>query len=478
MQVDYKKLILDELATLKDALVVFDSMPVGVVILCDESGVLMGVLTEGDVRRLLLDGVGLTAPVKQFINTDPVVAYEDMDRETATELLTDKIHFVPVVDKERKVVNLLYTDVRSFIPIATPLIGDLELKNVTEAVMSGWVSSQGKFISQFENQIADFCQVKHAIAVSNGTVALHLALTALGIRPGDEVIVPALTFIASSNSVTHCGATPVFVDVDEHSWCMCPEQLENAITPKTKAVMPVHLYGVPAEMQKINAICKKYGLSVVEDAAEAQGAFYGDQPVGSIGNAGCFSFFGNKMITTGEGGAITTNDDALAEKIRVLRDHGMSKSRRYWHDVVGYNYRMTNMQAALGVAQMERWDEIFNKKESIRKIYRELLGDYGLKEPKEYENTRSVCWMYTFLLPDDSFDRDYLLESMKMNNVDLRPTFHPIPSMPPYFEGDWEEKYPVSARVSRLGVNMPSFVGLTDDTIAYICRALIQIIKG
>src|SRR6266849_8650115 len=240
------------------------------------------------------------------------------------------------------------------IPVAAPSIGEEEMANVMEAMRSGWISSLGAFIGQFERDFAAVCGVAHGVAVANGTTALHLALVAAGVGPGDEVIIPSLTFVATANVVHYCGATPMFADSDPETWQLDPAKLEARITPRTRAIIPVHLYGHPCDMDAILELSARRGLAVVEDAAEAHGAEYRGRRVGAVGTVGCFSFYGNKIITTGEGGMCVTDDAALAERLRLLRDHGMDPKRPYWHEVVGYNYRMTNLQAAVGVAQVKR----------------------------------------------------------------------------------------------------------------------------
>ncbi len=250
----------------------------------------------------------------------------------------------------------------SFIPIYEPILGSTEEQYVCQAVQSGWISSNGKYIKEFETLFAAFCGTAHGISVSNGTTALHLILHALGIGPGDEVIVPALSFVASANAVHYTGAKPVFADVDPVTWTIDPASVEALITERTKAIMPVHLYGHPAPMAALRLLAEQHDLLIVEDAAEAHGAQVGTQRTGALGHAAAFSFFANKVITTGEGGMVTTDDAALAARCRMLRDHAMPPERRYWHDEVGFNYRMTNLQAAVGVAQMARIDEFLRRK--------------------------------------------------------------------------------------------------------------------
>jgi perosamine synthetase len=275
-------------------------------------------------------------------------------------------------------------DADKFIPVAEPLLDGNELAYVSDCITSGWVSSIGDYIPRLERDFACFCGVKHAIAASNGTTALHLALAVLGIGPGMEVIVPTLTFIATANVVHYTGATPIFADSDPRTGNLDPADVARKITPATRAIIPVHLYGHPADMDAISALARAHNLAVIEDAAEAHGAEYKGRRVGALGQLAAFSFYGNKIITTGEGGMITTDDDALAAQARSLRDHGMSPTRRYWHPVIGYNYRLTNLQAALGVAQMERIVEFIARKRAIAALYQQYLADLpGLALPVE-----------------------------------------------------------------------------------------------
>jgi len=358
-----------------------------------------------------------------------------------------------------------------FIPIYEPTLGEREEAAVLDAVHSGWISSNGKYIREFEGAFAAFCGVAHGISVSNGTTALHLAIHALGIGPGDEVIVPALTFVASANAVHYTGATPVFADVDPHTWAIDPAAVEALITPKTKAIMPVHLYGHPAPMAALNALADRYGLLVIEDAAEAHGAQVGQQRTGNLGHVAAFSFFANKIITTGEGGMVTTNDAALAARCRRLRDHAMPPERRYWHDEVGFNYRMTNLQAAIGVAQMTRIDEFIARKRAIAKCYQAALCKVpGLTLPVELSGYTNVYWMYSLLIDENyPLTRDELILALREHNIDSRPFFHPLDTLPPYRR---TVPSPTALRLSQQGLNLPSAPSLTDDQVRYICDTL------
>lgn len=363
-----------------------------------------------------------------------------------------------------------------YIPVAEPSLTGNELEYVTDCVKSSWISSIGKYIPLFEDEFAKFCGVKHGIATSNGTTALHLALAICGIGPGDEVIVPSLTFVATANAVVYTGARPVFVDSEPRTWNIDPEDIARKITPQTKAIIPVHLYGHPADMDAINAIAHQHNLIVIEDAAEAHGAQYKGRRTGALGQIGTFSFYGNKIITTGEGGMVTTDDDALAEKARWLRDHGMSPTQRYWHPVIGYNYRLTNIQAAVGVAQMEQIDTFIARKRAIAMRYSELLANIpGLTLAPEETWARNVYWMYSILVNAKCpASRDQVMAHLKSRNIDSRPFFHPIHVLPPYAVG---QEFPVAEQLSQQGINLPSSVTLSDTDILRITRVIREVVE-
>jgi perosamine synthetase len=360
------------------------------------------------------------------------------------------------------------------IPVSEPLLGEEELDNIVDALKSGWISSKGRFIPEFEHGFAQYCGVKHGIATSNGTVALHLALSALGIGPGDEVIVPTLTFIATANAVRYTGARPVFVDSHPDYWCIDPAKVEEAVTANTKAIVPVHLYGHPCDMDAIMETAKRRRLLVIEDAAEAHGAQYKGKKVGSFGDVACFSFFGNKILTTGEGGMCLTDNAELAQKMRILKDHGMNPDKRYWHDVVGFNYRMTNMQAAVGVAQLEKVDRLVEKKRQIADWYAEELKPLeqrGLvKPPPEMPWATAVYWMYSVLIEAGfGVQRDTLIQELARGGIETRPLFYPIHTMPPYGKN---ETFPVAEALSGKGISLPSGMRLTRENVETIASYL------
>ncbi len=363
-----------------------------------------------------------------------------------------------------------------FIPISEPSITKREIAYVTKAVKSGWVSSLGEYITQFEEQFADFTGTKYAVSCSNGTVALHLALVSAGIKQRDEVIVPDLTFVATANAVRYVGAIPVFADINPKTWCIEPHSIKKMITSRTKAIVPVHLYGYPSEMKVINEIAVEHGLTVIEDAAEAHGASINKKRVGSFGKCGVFSFYGNKIITTGEGGMITTNDQILHDRAKYLRDHAMSKTKRYWHTELGYNYRITNIQAALGLAQLHRIDSIIKKKMKIFSWYKKYLGQSELFSLNpEKKGITNVFWMVSILLSEKvKIDRDELMKKLREKNIDTRPFFYPISQLPMYNTGVIN---PLAYDISKRGINFPSSFNLSEESVQYISRQILKLLE-
>jgi perosamine synthetase len=362
----------------------------------------------------------------------------------------------------------------NYIPISRPSITQKEIDYVTDAVKSGWVSSLGKYVEKFEKTFCEYCDTKYALTTANGTVALHLALTALGINQEDEVIVPDFTFVATANAVKYLGAKVITVDIDEETYCISPKAIEKAITSKTKAIVPVHLYGHPANMDEINKIANNNNVFVIEDAAEAHGAEINGKKVGGLGEAGIFSFYGNKIITSGEGGMITTNNHILYEKMKYLRDQAMSSEKRYWHTEIGFNYRMTNLQAALALAQLERINIILDKKIEIFSWYQNQLNNIkGIKLNSKLDNYKNVYWAICIELLDFSeTERDSIIAKLNENNIDSRPYFYPISEMPMY-----SSVYnPVTKLISKRGINLPSYYDITQDQVLYICKELKKLL--
>jgi perosamine synthetase len=359
---------------------------------------------------------------------------------------------------------------REYINVASPIFCGNEKKYLMDCIESGRISSTGKYVDEFEKQFSAFCGTKHALSCSNGTVALHLALMAFDVGPGDEVLVPTLTYIATANTVRYCGAQPVLVDSEPETWNMDPSRLEEKITDRTRGIIVVHLYGHPVDMDPVMKVAKKHGLFVIEDAAEAHGALYKGRTVGSIGDIGTFSFYGNKIITSGEGGGIVTDSDALAKKMRLLKGQGMDPERRYWFPIIGYNYRMTNLQAAVGLAQLEMISWHMAKRREIAKQYYDRLADLGdlIELPAEKKWAKHAFWMLSILLKDRvGVSRDEFMGLLEEDRIETRPVFYPMHAMPPYFEKD--AKYPVADAIAARGINLPTHALLTDSDITYIC---------
>lgn len=365
------------------------------------------------------------------------------------------------------------------IPVCAPLLAGNEQAYVAEAVSTGWISSSGKYVSEFEKAFAAYCGVKHGIAVSNGTVALHLALAALGVGPGDEVIVPDFTMIASAFAVCYAGATPVFVDACARTWNMDAARVEEKITPRTKAIMPVHIFGNPCDMDALRALAEKHGIALLEDAAEAHGAEFAGVRAGALGRIAAFSFFANKNITTGEGGMVVTDDDDLAHACRYYKNlcFPLNSPRTYLHGHIGFNYRMSNLHAAIGLAQVERGDYYRSLRIRHGLLYRELLGKTpGIALQEDQSGGMNVFWMNGIAVRPELYGktRDQLAAHLAENGVETRLFFQGMHRQPALreFGCDCSGEYPVSDFLADNGFYLPSGSGLTDDDIGTICRMI------
>jgi perosamine synthetase len=361
------------------------------------------------------------------------------------------------------------------IPVATPDLSPLEEEYLLDALRSSWISSTGPYVDRFEREFAEFCETRAAVSVANGTVALHLALLALEVRNGDEVIVPSLTYIATANAVRYVGATPVFVDVDPATWCLDPAAVEAAVTSRTRAIIAVHLYGHPADMDALDAVARVHGLHVVEDAAEAHGARVRGRPAGSLGSIATFSFYGNKILTSGEGGALTVDDSDLEQRIRLLRGQGMDPRRRYYFPVIGYNYRLTNLACALLCAQLARRDEIVERRKAVFDGYsRRLSGIPGIGLQPIAPWATPAPWLFCITIDERDYgcSRDSLMNVLSAAGIETRPFFHPLHRLPPYASGD-PLPLPETERLAASGMNLPTHGRLSDadlDRIADVIR--------
>jgi perosamine synthetase len=350
-------------------------------------------------------------------------------------------------------------------PVYKPWLDGKEREYVLDCIDSSWISSRGKYIARFEREFAEYIGINHAASVCNGTVALHTALLALGIGPGDEVIVPSLTYIASVNAIAYTGAKPIFADSLSDTWQVDPEDVATRITMRTKAIMAVHLYGYPCDMNALRKIARQYRLYIIEDCAEAIGTEYYNQKVGTFGQIACFSFFGNKTITTGEGGMIITDSQELYTKVSKLKGQGLAINREYWHDVIGYNYRMTNIEAAIGYAQLQRVERIIERKIVIAQCYRDALDGLPIIFHKSCENGKHTYWMCS-ILTEKAEDREPLREHLKACGIETRPLFNPVHTMPIYSGS--KGKLPVAEDLGLRGINLPSYPELETSDIDYI----------
>ena len=377
----------------------------------------------------------------------------------------------------------------TMIPVNEPLLGERELEYISECVRTGWVSSGGRFINEFEERWAAYCGRRYGIAVSNGTAALQLAVACLGLEPGDEVILPTFTIISCAVAVIYNGGVPVVVDSEPRTWCLDIHQVEKKIICCIWVIMPVHIYGHPVDMDPLLEIAERNGLAIIEDAAEAHGAEYlssrngsesGWRRCGSFGTLSCFSFYANKLITTGEGGMVLTDDLTLADKARSMRNLCFQSDRRFYHEEVGYNFRITNMQAALGLAQLERIEQIVARKRWIGLEYtRRLRGIRGVQLPVEEAWARSVYWMYGLVLSEEvDMDASEFGRRLRDHGVETRPFFLGMHEQPAFhlrglFLG---ERYPVAERLARRGLYLPSGSALTEDQLEHVCEAVGKVL--
>lgn len=460
-------------STLHDVLHAIQTNGKRLVFILDDKRKLRGVLTDGDIRTSLLKGHGLDTRAGKVMNRRFIYAYTTDDPATIIKKAKNEISIIPLVDKHFTYVNYFEYSFNLNIPVAIPELNGNEMKYLVDAFLSSWISSTGAYIERFECKFAQFCDSKYAVSTSNGTTALHLALLALGVGAGDEVIVPDLTFAATINAALYVGATPRIVDIDPVSWCIDPKQIEKAITKHTKAIIPVHLYGQPCDMLAIMGIARKHHLYIVEDCAEAHGARYAGKRVGSFGDISCFSFYGNKVVTTGEGGMCVTQSKRLQERIRLFKNHGMSVTQKYRHTVVGYNYRTTNLQAAIGLAQMESVEDILKSRRHIETEYRRILSDIPFLEFQhdDIPKNKKITWLVSALVKQNK--RKAVMNALVKHKIDVRPFFYPLSMMPIY------KKYTVSNTVSRkisaMGINLPTNSSVNEEIIQKIRKLLKQV---
>jgi len=362
------------------------------------------------------------------------------------------------------------------VPVYQPYLNGNEKDYINECIDTNWISSKGKFVQEFEQDFTEYIGSKYATTVCNGTVALHLALLALDIKPYDEIIVPTFTYIASVNAIAYMGAVPVFADSNLKTWQVCTEDITRKITNKTRAIMAVHLYGYPCDMIKINQIAKQHNLFVIEDCSESLGSKLNGKHLGTFGDISTFSFFGNKTITTGEGGMVATNNRKLYELCCKLKNQGLQGGdRQYWHDVVGYNYRMTNICAAIGKAQLERIDDILEKKKAIADCYTQSLKNLPFDLLPQDEFVENSYWMFTALVKPP-FSRNELMKHLADNGIETRPTFYPAHQMPMYFKDEYH--FPIAEEIGNRGINLPSYPSIRKEELRYVIDKVGSFFEG
>ena len=463
-------------ARVSDVLEVLNDGVFGIALMLDADKRLVGIFTDGDVRRAVLAGAKLDDGARRYMNTGFSFARESQGHQTALGMLSANRRHIPIVDDQTRPVDMVSLTEIWKLSVASPSLGGNEFKYVADCLKTGWISSQGEYVKKFENALSEYFGVENALAVSNGTSALQLALAALDIGEGDEVLVPNVTFGATANAVIHCGAKPVFVDIDPQHWCMDPDAMKKAITPKTRAVIPVHLYGHPADMREIMRISEENKLFVIEDCAEAIGAKVDARSVGAIGDIGCFSFFANKIITTGEGGAVISRHPHIVEKMKLLMNHGMDPKRRYWHLEPGFNFRMTNMQAAIGLAQMERIENFLEQRNALAERYHEGLASLDwLELPATAPWATRVHWLYSVRVkPDAPVSRDELIQILVKLNIETREIFPPLNTQPAFGSGP-SQLFPVSSDISATSLSLPTSVEMSEKMIDHVITSLHQI---
>lgn len=464
------KLLCKHDAQLRELLTVINNAELGFCILVNDENVFLYVVTDGDVRRAILSGKDLDALSGDvFFGKTSEYVFDDASKTEIYEKFNDVIRILPILNREdKRVRDIILFDRRTKFNIIEPDFGKQELENLRRCVETGWISG-GNFVKEFEEKVKNEAQIDFASSCSSGTAALHLALLALGIEVGDEVIVPSLSFIASANAISYIGAKPIFVDVCEHTWNIDPEKVQEAITKKTKAILAVHLYGLQADMPKLKKIASDNALFLVEDAAEAQGSTAAGYPIGHFSDIVTFSFYGNKIITTGEGGMVLSNNEDLIKQVNILKAHGMRLDVKYKHDVVGYNYRMTNIQAAIGSAQMDRFPEIIRNKIEIGKAYIDFLPESNeiilQKTPKNWKN---VYWLNSIVLQKITEKaRNKIVSKLASMGIETRPIFYPI-----HLQKIYNSKLilPVTESISYRGISLPSSPNLQVHQVELICK--------
>jgi perosamine synthetase len=476
---------LKEESTIKEAMESLNENGFRISLVVDKEKKLIGVVTDGDIRRALLSKKNLNSSIKDIIITNPIIASEKTPAVQLLELMIEKgINQIPIVDNQNIPIDIVSLSELKSIPLSSPDITYKEVETINQVLSTPFLSI-GPKVKEFEKKIADFVGAKYAIAVNSGTSALHLCVKALGIRDGDEVITTPFSFIASANCMLFERAKPVFVDIDKDTLCIDVNKIEEKITPKTKAILPVHILGHACCMEKIMEISRKYNLPVIEDACEALGTEYKGKKVGTFGKMGVFSFYPNKPLTTSEGGLIVTDDIELAKLCQSMRNQGRDTDSVWLHHTrLGYNYRMSELSAALGVAQMERVEEILSKRQKVADLYNQKLKKIkGIKVPYVAEEINKMSWfVYVIRLDNKIFnkeERNMILDKLERAGISCRDYFPSIHLEPLYVDmfGYQKGDFPISEETSNLTVALPFYNNLTERQINYICEKIESIMN-
>jgi len=472
--------------TIKEAMESLNKGGSRIVLIVDAEEKLKGVVTDGDIRRALVSGQDLKTPVKEIMITNPVKAIEDTPAKDLLNIMLKKgIQEIPIVDNQGVLIDIALLSELKSIPLSSPDITKKEVEIVNQVLSTPFLSI-GPKIKEFEKKIADYIGTRYAIAVNSGTSGLHLCVRSLGIKDGDEVITSPFSFIASANCILFERAKPVFVDINEKTLCLDTSKIEEKITEKTKAILPVHIFGHPCEMSKIMEIARRHNLAVIEDACEAIGAEYKGKKVGSFGNCGVFAFYANKQITTGEGGIIVTNNKDVAKLCESMRNQGRGEDNRWLSHVrLGYNYRMSELSAALGLVQMERISEMLEKRSRVADFYNQRLSQIKeVKIPYVGPEINKMSWfVYVIRLDSRRFsrgDRDKIIQELDNRGIQCRDYLPPIHLEPFYVEmfGYQQGDFPITEAVSDSTIALPFYNNLSEEEVDYICNNLKDIINN
>ncbi len=466
------RLIISEEKGLKDAMIKINKNGLGICFVVDKEKKLINLLSDGDIRRYLINGLDINSKLNRLPKNNFFYTNVGVELGSIQENII-KYKIIPVLDNNNIVVDYISKNNLYNIPLINTKFNGAEIKYVNDCLDSGWVSSIGKYVKKFEDYFSRKFGFNNSLAVSSGTTGLQLALTALGVGEGDEVILPDLTFAASINAIINAKAIPVLADVDIKTACINVDSVEKLINKKTKAIMPVHLYGNSCDLDSLYKLKEKYNLLIIEDCAEALGTKYHNKQVGVLADAAIFSFFGNKLITTGEGGMVCFKENQIHSKAKILSAHGMNPKKRYWHDQIGFNFRLTNVQAALGLGQLERIESFLKSKISLANVYQELLSkNSSFKFQKITEHCESSYWLITIFLKDDLiFKRDGIISYLLSKGIECRPCFYPLHEMSPYSK--YCKKSPENSKyLAYSGISLPTGILSTKEEIEYVCFEL------